>query len=210
MQNDPLEPSLEPSTEHAPPLNEPVQPPTPIPTVLSTSVPPTEPPKKSRRTLWLVLGGVVIGAILVLAACGILGFNAVRQLGTAQTQIEQVLDEFMRDMESRDFEAAYALFSARSRRQAPITDIQKMGDGNNYVLFEGYEGLDVQNINVSATVQTDPNLPQGTVARVSGTTRYGSEFQGTFNGILEQEQGNWRIYNINLTVPPDKFKTTDE
>jgi hypothetical protein len=78
-------------------------------------------------------------------------------------------------------------------------------EGNNYVLFDGYRSVTVENINISAAFNTNPDLPQGTVAKVNGTIAYKGGFTGRFEAVLEQEGNKWRLFNINVTVPPDKL-----
>ncbi len=80
-----------------------------------------------------------------------------------------------------------------------------MIEGNNFVLFEGYQSVEVLNLNVSQAFNTNQNLPQGTVAKVDGTISYDGGFIGQFNAVLEKEGDVWRLHNINITVPPNKF-----
>ena len=79
---------------------------------------------------------------------------------------------------------------------------------NNYVLFEGYRSVSIANLNVSAAFNTSPDLPQGTVAMATGTASYAGGFNGTFNAVLEQEGDAWRLFSINVVVPPDKVGNT--
>jgi len=153
-------------------------------------------PRKSHRKLWLVVG-IVIGVIVI---CGGIFALMAGKVAVEKAPIESVLDSFMKCMVAKDVESAYALFSRSAQRQFPISDLQKLIEGNNYALFEGYQSLSVQGIEV--TVSTN----SGTVATVSGTTRYDDGFQGTFNGDLEKVNGKWRLVGIHITVPPDKFQ----
>jgi hypothetical protein len=120
--------------------------------------------------------------------------------------VEAVLDSFMKYMEANDVESAYALFSPRVQRQIPIDDVQEMIKGNNYVLFEGYQSISVQNIKLTAAVNTNPDLPQGTVANVKGFIEYSDGFTGNFTATLEKVDGLWMIHRIDINVPPNKFQ----
>lgn len=111
----------------------------------------------------------------------------------------------MQYMEAKDYKSAYALLSPRAQRQYPLSNIKQFTEGNYYVLYEGYQSFSVQSINISLTVNPDENLPQGTVAEVSGTITYEGNFQGTFNGTLEKVGDFWKIYGIFVNVSPDKF-----
>ena len=81
-----------------------------------------------------------------------------------------------------------------------------MLEGNNYFLFEGYQSLEVGNLNISATANANPDLPQGTVATVTGAITFEGDIQGTFNGVLEKVDDQWMIDSIYVTVRPNKIK----
>ena len=120
--------------------------------------------------------------------------------------VDFVLDDYMRYMANRDAESAYALMSPRSQRQIPISKIQELLQGNNYFLFEGYQSLSVSNIYISAVANTNPDIPQGTVAKVTGVIHFEGSVQGSFNGTLEKVDGKWMIDGMHVSVPPDKIK----
>jgi len=163
-------------------------------------------PKKSNKNLWLIAGIVIavicICSILCVAIVGVGGFKVY----TEKAPIESVLDSYMRYMANKDADSAYALFSPRAQRQVPILKIQEMLKGNNYFLFEGYQSLSVSNLNISAVANTNPDTPQGTVAKVTGTIIFDGNIQGSFNGVLEKVDGKWMIDGMYVSVPPDKIK----
>jgi hypothetical protein len=125
---------------------------------------------------------------------------------TEKAPVESVLDAYMRHMANKDADSAYALFSPRAQRQIPISEVQEMLEGNNYFLFEGYQSLSMTNLNISAAANTNPDLPQGTVAEVTGVITYEGDIQGSFNGVLEKVGDEWMIDGIYVTVPPSKIK----
>ena len=163
-------------------------------------------PKKSNKNLWLIIGSVIavicICSILCIAIIGIGGFNIYAE----KAPIETVLDAFLKDMAAKDVKSAYVLFSPRSQHQTPITDLEKLTQGNNYKVFEGYKSVSVQNLNLTAAANTNPDLPQGTVANVTEIVSYSDGFTGQLTAVLEKVNGEWKIYNFNVTVPPDKFQ----
>jgi hypothetical protein len=110
-------------------------------------------------------------------------------------------------MLDKDSTSAYALFSTRSKRNIPLTEIQKMLQGNNYILFEGYQKATVTFVNITYAANTNPRRPQGTVANIKGTIQYTGGFTGRFEAVLEQENKEWKIFYIDVTVPPDKLST---
>ncbi len=163
------------------------------------------PPKKSRRTLWIIAASVV-GTLcvcgIVLAAIAVPSSFAVMQ---ERAPVTAVLDSYMQKMVAKDTQAAYALFSPRAQRQVPISEIEKLAQGNNYVIFDGYQRLVINNLNLSATVNTNPDVPQGTLANVSATVSYDYGFKGKLTATLEKVNGAWMIDGVYVTVPPDKF-----
>jgi hypothetical protein len=163
-------------------------------------------PRKSKKKLWTILG--IAGAITCLCSiiCIVLAVTGVGKVIMENAPVESVLDTFMKNMEAKDIESAYNLFSPRAQQQVPIADLEKMIEGNNYVLFDGYQSLSVKKLELKAVVNSNPNLPQGTVANVTGTISYEGGFTGSFTAVLEKVDGTWRLYHIQVTVPPDKLQ----
>lgn len=169
------------------------------PTVLSQQ-------QKSKKNFWVILGIVLITACICLILCIVLVVIGVGSAFTERAPVESVLDTFMTHMAKKDAESAYALLSPRVQRKASPDDLEKQLVGNNYILFDGYKNLSVQNINLTATVNANPDLPQGTVAKVAGVVSYDGGFKGQINAVLEKVEDVWKIYSVNVTVPPDKFQ----
>lgn len=78
--------------------------------------------------------------------------------------------------------------------------------GNNYALFEGYQSVTIQNINITTGVNTNPDVPQGLVAKVDGIVTYSGGFTGSFNAVLEREGDHWALDAININIPPNKIQ----
>ena len=165
-------------------------------------------PQKSNKNIWIIVGvGVAIAAFCLCSiGCVTLFGTSMYKIYTEKAPVESVLDSYMRHMANKDAESAYTLFSPRAQRQIPISDIEEMLEGNNYFLFEGYQSLSVTNLNISASANTNPDLPQGTVANVTGTIMFEGDIQGNFNGVLEKVDGKWMIDGMYVTVPPNKIK----
>lgn len=161
--------------------------------------------KKSNRNRFLIIGGMLLVICVCAVICIAAGGVGLFQINKEKAPLESVLDSFMLAMVARDTDKAFDLFSIRAQRQLSIDDMNEMLEGNNSVLFEGYQSLELQNIKISKAVNTNQNLPQGTVANVNGIIYYDSDFTGTFTAVLEKEGDNWRLHNINVTVPPNKI-----
>jgi hypothetical protein len=160
-------------------------------------------PKRSNNGLWVFIS-VAVGLIcccmficMATIAVGV-GYFAAEKAG-----VESVLDSFMKNMAARDAESAYALFSPRAQRQFSISKIQQELDDNNFVLFDGYQGLFVLTININPAANSDPDKPQGIVADVTGIITYKSGVQGDFNATLEKVNNKWKIYGMNVILKPN-------
>ena len=164
------------------------------------------PPKKSKKTLWIIL--VTVLAVICLCGGVIIALVSTGLITTFKERapVEAIMNTLMTDMAARDVEGAYALFSPRAKRQMTQADLEKLLVGNNYVIFEGYESLTVQNINVTAAANTDPDVPQGILATVTGSITYTDGFIGSFKAVLEKVDGTWMLDSFNVTVPPDKLQ----
>jgi hypothetical protein len=131
---------------------------------------------------------------------------AAKKVAVERAPIEAVLDAYMKSMAAKDIEGAYALFSPRAQRQFASSDLQELTEGNNYYVFKGYLSLEIQNLNLNAAVNVNPDVPQGTVATITATVSYEDGFTGSMNAVLEKVDGAWMLHGINVTVPPDKFQ----
>jgi hypothetical protein len=167
------------------------------------------PPKKSKKTLWIILVTVLAviclcgGVIIALVSTGL--YTTFKE----RAPVEAVMNTLMTDMAARDVESAYALFSPRAKRQVTQADLEKLLVGNNYVIFEGYESLSVQNINLTAAANTDPEMAQGIIATATGSITYADGFTGSFKAVLEKVDGTWMFHSFNVTVPPDKLRNNN-
>ena len=163
-------------------------------------------PKKTHKLLWVTLS-IVFGVLCLCSVICIAAFAlGVGKTALEKEPIESVLDSYMSYMTAKDVDKAYALFSPRARRQLPISIFQEMIEGNNYIIFEGYQSLTAKNINMGTAANTNPDMPQGTVAKVTGTIMYKGGIQGTFNAILEKVDDIWMLDGMYVTVPPSKIK----
>lgn len=178
-----------------------------------SSLPPPEPfrpgreanTEESRRMLWIILGSAacVVTLCAVLAIFGI--GRSLLSIPTEQKAIAPVIDRFMKMMSQRDAHAAYRLFSSRAQRQTRIADLAALLEGSNYALFDGYKSSAIDGINLTRTMNTNQDVPQGLVATVSGSVSYADGAAGSFRATLEKEKGDWRLFFINVTVPPSKI-----
>lgn len=169
---------------------------------------PSVPAGESGRAVGPHLGLLILGCLIccALLATGVIAVGGVfKTLGEEEGRVERVLDEFMLAVENKDTSHAYTLVSTRATKAWTMSAIQDLTKGYNYVLFEGYRSLQVQDGTIGFESSSDPDQPQGIVARVSGIVIYDRGYTGSFEAVLEKEGDNWRILGIQITVPPDKL-----
>jgi hypothetical protein len=168
--------------------------------------PSIQPSKNSNKKWFLIIGGILFLICICISICVALGGIGAFQVGQEKEPIEDVLNSFMFAMVEKDLDTAFTLFSTRAQRQMSENDLEVLIEGNNYVLFEGYQSIEIQNLSISKSLQTNQDLPQGNVATISGIVYYEDGFTGKFSATLEKENGiTWRLHRIDIVVSPDKF-----
>ncbi len=174
------------------------------PPISSESHPTTPSSHSQSPKSWFLAG--ILGFLGLCAICAItVGFLAL-QVNKEKAPVEAVLHNHIQALSKKDVKGAYALLSPRAQRQIPISEVENLVNGDNYVLFEGYRRLSVDQIKVSLVTSGNPDLPQGTVAQVSGTIEYTGGVKGRFDSTLEKVDGQWMIDSFFVTIPPEKLK----
>lgn len=191
-------------TDFQPQGSQPEQTPASPPMGMAATLP-TAPARRSRRRLWLIFGLLAAGLCLCVVIAAVTLGAGMLKVARERPRVETVVGQFLSAMAEKDARGAYALFSSRSKRSTSLADLEKLVAGNNYVLFEGYRGVVITNLNLSAVVDSDPDNPRGTVAKAEGIIQYESGFTGTVSASLEQEGDEWRLFAISIRVPPDKL-----
>lgn len=161
--------------------------------------------KKSNKTLRIIL--VTVAAVLCLcsAVCAVVFALGIGKAMVEKEPVEAVLDSYMDAMTAKDADRAYKLFSPRAQKQVDKLKLTEAIEGKNYILFEGYQGITADRLNLGAYANSNANLPQGTVANVNGTVLYEGGIRGNFTAVLEKVDGQWMIHSININVPLEKL-----
>ncbi len=165
------------------------------------------PTPPSKRTMnWKKLFFGLLGIIFLCICLFAIVISRARMVIIEQEPfIQRVITEFMEAGERKDVDAAYAMFSPRAQKITPREQITTFIQGKTHVLFEDFESITITKLVISKTANIDPNAPQGTVATVEGVVHYQGGVEGNFRAILEKVDDEWRIYGINITIPPEKF-----
>jgi len=154
----------------------------------------------------IVLVAVVGCALLLCGGLAVWGVGSSLLISvTEKDDVRVTLDRFMRNMAAKDVASAYAMFSSRARRQMPISKLEEITRPPNYSLIEGYRALEIVDITVRRSANTNPDVPQGTVAEIRAALSYTGGFTGQLTSVLEKENGRWTLHFFNITVPPAKL-----
>ena len=155
----------------------------------------------------LVIGCSVLTALCLCLLGGVWIFRSITTGVLAQRgELAKVLDVLIQRLADRDIEKAYDCFSSRAKRTFQMTDLENMIRGSNYALVDGYLSLEIQNLNIGKVVNANPDIHQGAVARVNGILKYENDFTGSFQAVLEKEDGIWKVDGIQINVPPAKVE----
>jgi hypothetical protein len=160
-------------------------------------------PQKNSRNKIIVLVSVGIAVIFCLCV-GTAVVNLLR-VTVNQDKVEAVIKDFMMAMKNKDAQTAMTFMSSRAKQAIDISkQISGLLKGNNYALFNGFKDITINSLAVSTGFNSDPNVPQGTVAQIAATVLYEDGTKGTLAVTLEEENSDWKIDYIHVTIPPDK------
>ena len=183
------------------PTPEPIAPTPPVSDVIP------EPPKKSNRTLWTILAiatTVVVCCLCIMLCMGTVG-TGIWKAYTEQKPVQAVLDAYMKAMAAKDVDSAYNLFSPRVQKVATPAKLREMLQGNNYVVFENYESLTIVNFNISTADNTNPDAPQGTVARWTARSLIAMGSRALSMGLSKRWTEHGKSTVLSSPFRPTKF-----
>jgi hypothetical protein len=169
-------------------------------------IPEPEKPRSNRRTWWII--GIAAAVFLTLGttvcciAVLVPSFSAFADMD----EVVAALDTFMSRMVAKDVDSAYDMVSSGGRSSITRADLEELIDGGNYALFDGYQSLEVSGFNVRSGANANPAAPQGSWVEVNGTVHYVNGYTGSFNAIVQQENGEWLIHSFFVNIPPDKME----
>jgi len=125
-----------------------------------------------------------------------MGFG-VYQAVTQRDEVERAIDACLQDVEAERADAALQRFSSRAIQNGLVTreQIEKLADDQH---FRDYKSAHVTSIKVSQAFNTNPKVPQGTVANVAGTVGYNDGGTGVLQATLEKENGEWRLFALRV------------
>lgn len=125
----------------------------------------------------------------------------------SQPEAQAILNAFMTLMAKKDAQNAFSLFSKGSKRYVTLADIKDLLKDETFVLFDGYEELDVETIYGPPVFFSDPSFPQGNTATVYGSVFYEGDYTGSLTAIFIREGDEWRLIGVYVKVSPDKIKS---
>ena len=149
------------------------------------------------KIVLIIIAAVCVMICLCAMLCIGTGVFGIRGVVQEQAPIKQVVDTFMQDMVANDIDSAYGLFSPHSQEYTSKDDLDALRSGKDGAIFQGYEGVRINSINIQSGVNAGDG-PQGTTAEISGKILYESGKKGEFEATLEKVDGEWMLYSIDL------------
>jgi hypothetical protein len=169
-----------------------------------------EPVKHTYRWVIFLLLGVLGLTFLCAALVAGLVIKNLSDLPANMGSSQSLVDQFMQAGVEQDANAAFVLFSDRGQLKMPLTRIETLFSNANRDLFIGYRNLQVTSYNIHTGSGDDPfsdlNLPDGTFIILRGTIHYNDDVDSTFSAVLEQLGQDMKLYNIDIGVPPSRFR----
>jgi hypothetical protein len=165
-------------------------------------------PKKKLSTLVILL--IIAFGIIALGISAIVGIGVygARQMKLASTDTLNLLDTFMKKMDSKDPENAFWLYSPSGRKNVTILDLRAIVEDETYALFEGYKETRYSDTGFDVAFNSDPSLPNGVILTASGTFWYNDGSSKEFEAVFEKVDGKWMIYGISIPYPEDEYQVT--
>jgi hypothetical protein len=161
---------------------------------------PATPPKKWRPSIFVIV--LVSLCCLSAVVFSIYSYLYIQPDNAAdQAAIEKLVDQFMRDMAARDTVNAYALFTSAARRTIPLSDLEKLLEENDQVLYFGYQKVEITSLEVSSGLDISPSAVENRIAKVKGKVYYEGGSVGLLDAVFMRENHTWRIHNLNLNIP---------
>lgn len=167
----------------------------------------SSPTKPRSNFLWLIgaslgAGVVCVGMVICVVAIAVFfsGF------ASEQKQVAEVVDQLMLAMTRRDVGGAMALFLEHPQKAKIRASLEDLLTGANFVIFDGYQTIEVLDCTIGLQSASSPDEPQGLVANVNGAVTYADGYMGDFEAVLVKENGEWKMYAINVNVSPDKLE----
>ena len=177
--------------------------PSSTPDSLATQLPTPASTSKSKRNLAVLM---IVGALacLCLTVAAYATISGVMSFSNDTSAVLSVLDEYMQAMAKKDIEAAIALFLDEGDKHQLKAQHEKMVEGPNFALFDQYQSLELGNANIGLQTGGDGE-PEGTVAHVDGLVHYWEGSTGSFEAVLVKQDDQWRLYNFNIQIEPQKL-----
>ena len=128
-------------------------------------------------------------------------------IADAKVQTRSLILAYAHGMAKKDYDTVYALFSKRVHRQMSIEEIEEFGDVEaNFAIVDGIQSVEINSLKLLKQANTNPNMPQGSVATVIGIANFDDGFTGRVDAVFELESETWRIHHINISISPERLQ----
>lgn len=155
--------------------------------------PHSAPPRRSNSP-WAIV--IVLLAVIVLVPCVCGGIFLQRSGYIAFTEhdnIERFVNVFLQQMENRDADTAYAMFSPSAKEDVSHYDILRLIIGSDYRLFRNFKRASIHTIEAKT-------IDGKTVAEIRGRVYYERDVSGSFQGTVALEGDRWMMVGFQITL----------
>lgn len=160
---------------------------------------PAQQPSRLRKLLIIILalGAFALVRVYVYPFIERVSEIASQDLESSKREVELELDAYLRALANKQVEQAYAHFATMAQVPGIRSNLVEMTNG---AVVDGYQAMALEE--VSFTFGRSRQF-QSSVVQVSGSLQYAGGHTGTLQATLVKEGGRWRIWNVNITLPPE-------
>ncbi len=146
---------------------------------------------------------IIVLLCCAFVVCALVYLRNYRLGQSAKDDVALVIDGFMQAMARKDISEAYSDYSTRGRQVTAQMQLDQLAQESFY-LFSGYQSFQLQDMAVQSVYDTNPDMPQGTVANIYGVVTYGGNHMGEIRATLERHENKWGLYGIQIIVQANK------
>lgn len=160
---------------------------------------PMKKPKDNFGWIALIISGLLVGGFCLFSII-LGGLLAIGSAGTGSQEEWLVInDTFMKAIAGKDFDGAYGVYSGEAKKDFQRSDLASLANGTFYALFDGYESLELESWEINYI------FPAGRFAELFYRIQYSNGYEGNLYAVLQEEGGHWKLYWIEVNIPPEKI-----
>lgn len=136
----------------------------------------------------------ILAIMVVLFLFVASGFSYAMLQGTKDSpKVKANITSFLRYVSDNDLDSAYLLFSSKVKETIPKDDFIRTMNAFK-AQYSGFESQEQTGFSI------EKNVGQPTMFNYSGVITYDDGDKGNISAILVKDDGEWKIYNIEVSV----------